>query len=176
MVDPKGKNLGDVGAALGHITLWENLQSRIGPTDIVLAMEDNAFIYPESLSGMCASIKAAGDFDFLSLTVLRPRGTTIDKGLGLRRVTKGRVGEPMPNVRMSSYLVTGLGAAKLLKCVKSHRQNYASKIIDRVLSQQCLSGDQTIKAFVVDHHRFFGHSESGGDSRKKYNSIRPATP
>ncbi|CAK0878332.1 unnamed protein product [Prorocentrum cordatum] len=137
-------------------------------------MEDNAFFNLESVSGMCSSIKAAGDFDFLGLTVLRPKGTTISKDLGLRRVTKAKVQEPMPNVWLSSYLVTGAGAAKLLKCIKSQRQNYASKIIDRVLSQQCLSGDKSINAFVIDHHRFFGHSESGGDSRKKLNSKRPS--
>jgi hypothetical protein len=181
ILDPKGEKLGDAGAALAHITLWEDLQSRIGPTDIVLVMEDNALFYPESLSGMCASIKAAGDFDILLLNVVRPLGTTIDKSLGLRRVTKKTVEEPMPNVWLSSYLLTGLGASKLLKCMKSQPQHFGdpgdkrsshrmATIIDHVVSQQCMSRDKSIKAFVVDHHRFFGHVETGGDSRRVFNS------
>jgi len=169
ILDPRGRGLGDVGAALAHITLWEQIARQVGPSDIVLAMEDNALFTTESLNGTCSAIAAVGDFDYLALTVLRPRGTRVDDDLGIREVRKGWVGEPLPNVWMSSYLVTGAGAAKLLKCLKANPHNFAQNIIDHVVSKQCLSGDEGIRAFVVDHHRFFGHEETGGDSRKKFN-------
>jgi len=169
IVDPRGRGLGDVGAALAHITLWEQIAQQVGPNDIVLAMEDNALFTNESLNGTCATIAAMGDFDYLALTVMRPRGSPFNEDLGIRDVRKGWVSEPLPNVWMSSYLVTGAGAAKLLKCLKANPHNFAKNIIDHVVSKQCLSGDESIRAFVVDHNRFFGHEETLGDSRKKFN-------
>ncbi|CAK0888099.1 unnamed protein product [Prorocentrum cordatum] len=132
-------------------------------------MEDNVLFTPRSLNGTCDAIAAAGDFDYLALAVKRPLGTPFRPDLGLREVKKARVTEPMPNVWMSSYLVTGNGAVKLLGCLKRQVQNYGSNIIDRVVSRQCLSGDESIKAFIVDHDRFFGHVETLGDTRIKQN-------
>merc|ERR1712194_133699 len=169
IVDPRGHRLGNVGAALAHITLWEHVAQQVGPDDIVLVMEDNALFTSESLTGTCAAIAAVGDFDYLALAVKRPYGTPFNTDLGIRQVNKTIVNEPMPNVWLSSYLLTGAGAAKMLNCFKAVAQNFASHIIDRIVSQQCLSGDQSIRAFIVDHDRFFGHKETGGDSRKKLN-------
>jgi len=164
----KPNQYGNVGAALARITLWEHL-SQNDPDAITLIMEDNALFTEESLRGTCASIRAAGVFDFLNLSVLRPRGTLINAELGLRRVGKHPVVEMLPNVWLSSYLVTGHGASKILECFKRKPVDMGSHVIDRVLVQDCLHGDPKIDAFIVDHHRFFGHIETGGDGRKFYN-------
>jgi len=171
--DPGGHNLGNVGAALAHITLWEHIVQQMGPADIVLVLEDNVIFKPESLTGTCAAIAAAGDtdyFDYLALAVREPRGAPFDEHIGIRRVIKEPSTQPVPpNLWMSSYLVSGAGAAKLLDCMKASRPDVATDIIDQVVSRQCLSGDPSIRAFIVDHKRFFDNRQTRGDSRKKLN-------
>ncbi|CAK0838070.1 unnamed protein product [Prorocentrum cordatum] len=99
-------------------------------------------------------------------------GVKIDDTLGLLRVTKEPVKDPkMPNVWLSSYLIPEGGAAKMLRCFQRANQNLAEVVIDRVVVQECLHKDEDISAFVVDHHRFFGHLETGGDARAKYNDV-----
>jgi GR25 family glycosyltransferase involved in LPS biosynthesis len=174
MIDSGGSAPGNVGAALAHITLWEHIVQRLNPNDIVLVMEDNVLFMPSSLTGTCDAIAAVDDFDYLALAVLRPLGTPVTPDLGIRQVNKEHLTDWlwMPNLWMSSYLVTGNGAAKLLNCLKREPQNYGAelRIIDRVVSQQCLSGDASIRAFIVDHSRFFGHTETHSDSRVKENT------
>jgi hypothetical protein len=169
--DPRGANLGNVGAGLAHITLWEEMLDSFGDDDIVLAGEDNVLFRPESLTGMCDAITSAGDFDILNLAVLRPLGDEVDGSVGLHRARKQEVIKPYPNIWLSSYLVTGRGARKLLECVKRIPRDYGTHIVDHVVSFQCMHGDPDIAAFFVNHYRIFGHSESGGDSRQKYNHM-----
>lgn len=169
---PGTDKLGNVGAALAHVTLWEDLSTNYDLDLVWLVMEDNVLFKPESLAGMCITITAAGDFDVLNLSVLRPMGVKIDDTLGLLRVAKEPVKDPgLPNVWLSSYLITGRGAAKMLRCFQRANQNLAEVVIDRVVVQDCLHKDEDIAAFVVDHHRFFGHLETGGDARAQHNDV-----
>jgi len=188
MLDSGGARPGDVGAALAHITLWEHIAQQVGPDDIVLVMEDNVLFTPLSLNGTCDAIAAVRDFDYLNLRVLRPLGTPFSPDLGIRQITKehkwstiqaeqdkaGNVWQKMPNLWMSSYLVTGNGAVKLLRCLKREVTNYgiAGHVIDRVVMQRCLAGDESIMAFIVDHDRIFGHVETQTDSRGTENTAR----
>lgn len=170
-----GNGNGNLGAALAHISLFEEI-AKGPPEDIFLIFEDNALFKSESLSGTCQALSEVKklDFDYLNLRVLRPLGENIKPEIGLLRIWKKKFVEPTPgsrNVWMSSYALTGRGAAKILKCLQRNRLDWHKTIIDAGISQACLSGDKEIAAYSINHDRYWGHVETKGDSRNKYNHL-----
>ena len=166
------ERLGNLGAALAHIQLWENISHR-PENEMVLVLEDNALFTRESIGAL--DHFAAYSFDFLNLRVLRPEGTHTDQPGVLRMPNDVYPHENMfywmPNLWLSSYLITPVGARRLLEELVRVRCDMSmwGFIIDRCVTV-AIHSSSSYAGYVVDHARYFGHAESHGDSRNDFNA------
>ena len=164
--------LGNLGAALAHIKLWYNVSQRPS-NEMVFVLEDNALFTRESLGAIAHFSNL--NFDFLNLRVLRPEGTITNEPGVLRMPNNVYPHETwfysMPNLWLSSYLITPHGARKLLGELKRVRCDASMDvhIIDRCVTF-AIHSSTDYAGYVVNHARYFGHVETGGDSRKDFNT------
>ena len=162
---PKKPNAkGNIGSALAHITLWEEI-SKHDDSVSFLVFEDNVLATDKSWDG----IKKVQhiDYDFINMRVLRPNGkkTQIPD---LLKFESTIVTEPLPNVWLSSYLITPRGARLFLEELKKNQFDLSTDIIDRCVTIFLHSNDN-IKAYIFDNDKYFGHIETSGDTRRKEN-------
>ena len=165
-------NMGNLGAGLAHITLWHNVSQRPS-NEIVFVMEDNCIFTRESLGAI--DHFSQYEFDFFNLAVDRPDGTPTSEPGVLRMFNNRWEHETwfhqVPNVWLSSYMITPHGARKLLQEMKRIRCDISTdtQIIDQCLVIAMHSSTDYI-GYVVNHHRYFGHLQTWQDSRVEYNT------
>ena len=167
-VPPKNPDAkGNIGSALAHITLWEEIANH-GDNVSFLVFEDNVLTTNKSWEG----IKKVENlnYDFINLRVLRPEGKKTHLPEVFAFDTKP-VNEPLPNVWLSSYLITPKGARLFLEELKNNQYDLSVDIIDRCVTRFLHSND-TIKAYIIDSDEYFGHIETAGDTRRKENGGR----
>jgi GR25 family glycosyltransferase involved in LPS biosynthesis len=162
--DPQKK--GNIGSALAHITLWDEI-SKHDDNVYFLVFEDN--VLATNKSWECIQKVKNLNYDFINMCVLRPKGnkTQIPNILAF---DKKSVREPLPNVWLSSYLITPKGATLFLEELKKNQYDLSVNIIDRIVTRFLHSKDNNIKAYIFDNHNYFGHIETPNDTRRKENS------
>ena len=187
---------GNIGSALAHLTLWDHIANSGFHDDesVYLIMEDNVLFTQESRQFLDDIQSPEGNmfdglsFDIINLCVLRPmtakigtagctphtfpagnsnKGISYSSGSGLECVKKGDVKEPLPNVWLSSYMVTTKGCRKLLEAVADESPDISTDIIDRVVSRIVSKYDMS--AYIFQNCKLFNHIETGHDSRSKLN-------
>ncbi len=168
---------GNIGAGLAHITLWHALSQR-PDNETWMVYEDNAL--QTSKSEWAISYYSSFEFDWINLRtyISRIRGTPTSEHGVLRMANNEHVAQmqprwlrhiwPMPNLWLSSYLMTPSGARKILREFKHIKPDISEYIIDQVaITATCQSSD--IVAYVIDHRGLFGHMQTDGDSRAQLN-------
>jgi UDP-sugar transporter A1/2/3 len=170
--DPQ--KLGNLGSALAHLTLWDEL-SRRNDSHVLLVLEDNALWTRETESAILHF--SALDFDFLNFRVIRAEGTPTSED-GLRRFPNNEfieppapflwIFDPLPNLWLSSYLITPRGARMLLDEMRMMRSDMSILPIDQV-AVMAMYRSSNMRCYAIEHERFFGHVQTGSDSRVQFN-------
>ena len=176
MIQPSlPNNLGNIGSALAHLTLWDDVSKR-PDNETFLIYEDNALQTQESESAI--QYFSNLEFDYFNFRVLRPRGSQTSEP-GVLRLPNNEIiteqprflwfSNPLPNLWLSSYMITPTGAREMLRQFKALQPDLSTTPVDRA-AVMALYRSATAKSYIVSHNRYFGHVETGGDTRAQLNN------
>tara|TARA_X000000950_G_scaffold260514_1_gene329974 strand:- start:21793 stop:22497 length:705 start_codon:yes stop_codon:yes gene_type:complete len=165
------KGMGNLGAGLAHLTLLNHIAHQ-PEGELFLVLEDNASANSNTKEAVpfAKMYYERTRFDFLNLCVLRPKGTCMESDsdfAGVLKVQKEKDWSGQ-NVWMSSFVITPVGARKILRRFRERPVNLNRNVIDRVVSR-ILSENDDINAFVLARKQYFNHHETNNDTRKKLN-------
>jgi UDP-sugar transporter A1/2/3 len=170
-------NLGNIGSALAHLTLWRDIA--LAPdNETYMIYEDNALQTMQSEHAI--QYYSSLEFDFFNFRVIRAQGSPTNED-GVLRMPNNHFIEPpphllwffrpMPNLWLSSYMITPRGAREMLAQFRNIRADLSDLPVDQV-AVMALYRSPTARAYVVNHDRFFGHLETHSDTRSQLNSGR----
>ena len=154
---------GYVGLALAHILAWETVANRNIPHLIV---EDDVIPrqnWRENVSSLIDVLES--QFDFMLVNALRPTGTHIGHELLKFDTSRSYLVEPLPNVWLSSYVLTPNGARTLLQIMKNAQYDMNVVQLDHALIMSV--GGTNIDFYVVSTtNKYFIHDETDSDKEK----------
>ena len=158
---------GNLGSALAHITLWQNI-SRQDSDAVFHVLEDNVLFTASSQETVSEMLTI--DVDFLLLNSQRILGSGTSQR-DVLQIPHGHWTHRMwVNLLLSSYLITPRGANALLHALRQRRCDLSVTVIDQCESVSIISDDHPW-AYVLDREDAFGHIQTSNDSRVKFNDV-----
>ena len=168
-------NLGNIGSALVHLTLWRDIAIR-PDNETYMIYEDNALQTMQSENAI--DHFSQFEFEFFNFRVLRPEGSQTSEN-GVLRIPNNKFieppphflwfFEPMPNLWLSSYMITPSGAREMLAQFRNINADLSDIPVDQA-AVMAMYRSGSARAYVVDHDRFFGHLETHSDTRSQLNN------
>lgn len=168
---------GDLGAALSHLLVLHRVASAPENTTYMV-YEDNAIQTSQSEHAIAYFSQA--EFDFFNLRVQIPWGTSTNETDILRMPNNVMIEDQrifwfwqmrrVPNVFLSSYMVTPSGARKILAGLRVFQFDMSDLIIDQAVSMAVMRSSDIV-GYSASTDRYFRHSSSSGDTRLRLNAV-----
>lgn len=162
---------GYVGVAMAHLLLWEKIAKLDNDYLLCNVFEDDEIIKEDYLLSIKTDIdKIHKPIDFFNLNVIRPMGTEIAPDI--LKVSDKKIGKKAPNIWLSNYIITPIGARKIIelvsKEVKSLNCNFDRTFV-KLIHKHC----ESINSFVIEPRNKHSIHDEVESSKKEMNRSNP---
>jgi len=161
------KTHGWVGVGLAHMNAWQIVS---GMSNMAVIFEDDCRFKTEWHSNLLKHINAlcAMDpgFDIFLLNVLRPKGKRVGSNI-LKIDNLVREKQPCPNVWLSCYALSPVGATKLLNLFRNMNADMNETQVDHLLIFGLFNSD--IRAYCIDTTNLVVTHDENDSDKSKFN-------
>lgn len=159
---------GYVGVALAHLTAWKRVAQMDDDNLLCNIFEDDEVLRDNYKENVMAEVnKIKGPIDFFNLNVIRPQGSEVVPGI--LKIDGDISGKKIPNIWLSNYIITPIGARKILALISKEVTNLNINF-DRTFVKLIHKHCKTINSYILkeqDKHSIHDEDES---SKKEMNN------
>ncbi len=159
---------GYVGVALAHLRLWEKIAQLEDDTLLCNVFEDDEVLKDNYLQNVTNEIlKIDEGIDFFNLNVIRPLGKEVAPDI--LKIVHKTFGKKNPNIWLSNYIITPLGARKIIKLV-AERVTNLNVNFDRTFVQIIHEESDNLNCFILKPQDKLSIHDEEESSKKDMNN------
>lgn len=159
---------GYVGVAMAHLSLWEKISLLKDDYCICNVFEDDELLKENYFSNIKEELQSLNEpIDFFNLNVIRPMGKEIAPGI--LKVADKEFGKKVPNIWLSNYIITPVGARKIIKLITKEVTNLNinfDRTFVKIIHKHC----DDLNSFILKEQDKHSIHDEDDSSKKEMNN------